>query len=101
MATVGDIRRSGRGFAQAQLAVSIVPAVDEGNGVTNTFPVEEIHDMQPHVAYRTAASADGSIWMLHQLATNNEIAIENDEDSTQAEASPWCPSAPRPWPKRV
>ena len=78
-------------FSPQRLSLSMtkIETVDEGNGVTNTFPVEEIHDMQPHVAYRTAASADGSIWMLHQLETNNEIAIEKDEDSAQAEASPY------------
>ena len=76
--------------AKLQISMPKVETVDEGNGVTSTFAVDVVHDMQPHVAYRTAASPNGSIWMLHQLASQNEIAIEDDdEQKTLTESSPY------------
>jgi DNA-binding beta-propeller fold protein YncE/mono/diheme cytochrome c family protein len=58
------------------------------DGSTEQFPVSDVHSMQPHVAWRTAASDDGSIWMLHQVASQNEIPIE-DENEPQADSSPY------------
>ncbi|HMI93847.1 MAG TPA: hypothetical protein VK509_20880, partial [Polyangiales bacterium] len=70
------------------VAMTKIETRNLGDGVSEQVPVEDLHSMQPHVAWRTAASDDGSIWMLHQVASQNEIPIE-DEDGPQADSSPY------------
>jgi len=76
--------------APANMSVSMtrIETRNHADGLSEQFPVDDLHTMQPHVAWRTAASTDGAIWMLHQVASQNEIAIE-DEDGPQADSSPY------------
>jgi mono/diheme cytochrome c family protein len=46
-------------------------------------------NMVPRVAWRTAQSAEGVLFMLHQSATTDEVAIDEASTAPSANASPY------------
>lgn len=73
---------------QRDMTRTVTNVVDDGAGGTLTegSVFNEVHDMQPQVAWRTASNGDGTLWMLHEIESNNEIVVQ---DEPQAESSPY------------
>jgi hypothetical protein len=73
---------------QRDMSRTVTSVVDDGAGGESTVGqvFDEAHDMQAQVAWRTASNGDGTLWMLHEIESNNEIAVQ---DEPQAESSPY------------
>ncbi|HET8934212.1 MAG TPA: cytochrome-c peroxidase [Polyangiales bacterium] len=45
--------------------------------------------LQPHLAYRTVADGAGNVLMLHQAESDAEVAIDQHEDNSSQNSSPY------------